>query len=127
MPFSTGVNRLTFKPLSDWDHVQQSLGVIFTTRIGERVMRRMFGSAVPALLLHNLVPSTLIRFFTAIIVAIDLWEPRFRVTRIELPSEQNDPSTTRIGGLGLKLTGQYRPNALQGDFTPDPTPRSVIL
>jgi len=115
---STGIDRRTGQVLSGWPHVLQSLEVIFTTRIGERIMRRTFGSYVPALLgRENLVTSAVTRFFVAIIVAIELWEPRFRVVRILFPEAENLPETNRRGGLGLRIVGQYRPNALDGDFT----------
>jgi phage baseplate assembly protein W len=93
--------------------------VIFTTRIGERVMRRNFGSDVPGLLGRPLAPSTLLRFWTAIIIAVELWEPRFRVIQIVYPDNANTPEAARTGGLALQVTGQYRPNALHGDFTPE--------
>lgn len=124
MPISTGVNRWTGKPLSDWSHVEQSLQVIFSTRIGERVMRRTFGSSVPQLLGRNLTEPTILRFFAAICMAVDLWEPRFRVTQI-LPT--GTPSQMRLGQLGLTIVGEYRPNALLGDFTPEPTPFQTRL
>ncbi len=114
---STGINRITGLPLSGWDHVVQSLGVIFTTRIGDRVMRRLFGSAVPGLLGRNLTPQTILRFYAAIIIAIDLWEPRFRVRSITYPGETNSVAELQQGRFGFRLYGDYRPNALTGDFT----------
>lgn len=114
---STGIDRETGRLLSDWDHVVQSLGVIFTTRIGDRVMRRVFGSAVPGLLGRNLTPSTILRFYTAIIIAVDLWEPRFRVREITYPGETNSVGTLQQGRFGFRLYGDYRPGALDGDFT----------
>lgn len=114
---STGIDRETGRLLSDWDHVVQSLGVIFTTRIGDRVMRRVFGSAVPGLLGRNLTPPTILRFYTAIVVAVDLWEPRFRVRLITYPGETNSVANLQQGRFGFRLYGDYRPNALDGDFT----------
>ena len=40
---SLGINRFTGQLLADWDHVLQSVDVIFETEIGERVMLREFG------------------------------------------------------------------------------------
>ncbi len=115
---STGIDRRTGKLLRGWPHVLQSIEVIFTTHIGERVMRRTFGSNVPAILgRENIVTSAIARFFAAIVVAIELWEPRFRVIRIIFPPDENTPDANRTGRIGMRIVGQYRPNALQGDFT----------
>jgi uncharacterized protein len=116
---STGLDRTTGKPLSGLAHVRQCFVVIFTTRIGERVMRRSFGSNVPAILGRNLVPSTLTLFFAAIILAVDLWEPRLRIVQVLYPAPPNAPSTLRVGNLTLAIIADYRPNALQGDVTTD--------
>lgn len=117
---STGIDRETGRVLRGWDHVVQSIIVIFTTRIGERVMRRTFGSMVLAILgRENLNPSALLRFYAAVIIAIELWEPRFRVTRILFPSTSNSPTKARQGKFGFGMVGQYRPHALQGDFVTD--------
>lgn len=115
---SAGLDRETLRPLSGWVHVVQSVRVILSTRIGERVMRRTFGASVNALLgRENMTPSALLRFATAIAIALELWEPRFRLRAMEVPSDQNSAPKLRQGQLGLRLVGDYRPRALEGDFT----------
>ena len=111
----TGISRETGQVLDGWPHVLQSLGVIFSTHLGERVMRRWFGSNVPKLLGQNMVPETVVRFWSAICIAVDLWEPRFRVVSITPVGSAQD---LRQGQIGFNVTGEYRPNALLGDFTP---------
>lgn len=123
---TTGLDRRTGRPLSGFAHVVQSLGVIFTTGFGERIMRRNFGSAVPGLLGKNLLPETMARFYTAIVIAIELWEPRFRVRRITYPGMTNSEDRMRQGRIGLSIEGDYRPRALQGDFTAE-RPETVDL
>lgn len=115
MSTSLGINRYTGKPLADFAHLQQSLSVIFTTRIGQRIMRRTFGSMVPGLLGKELTPQTLARFYMAIVIAVYLWEPRFRVTSVTYPG--TTPKTMALGQIGIKIIGNYMPNALTGDFT----------
>ena len=115
---SLGVNRSTGQILSGFDHVRQSLGVILTTRLGSRVMRRTFGSAIPALLGQPLTPPDLMRWYMAAVIAIELWEPRFRIASVAFPSAANSEGGMQQGRLGLVLTGIYYPNALNGDFTP---------
>jgi uncharacterized protein len=115
---TAGINRLTGRPLSGWSHVKQSLGVIFTTRLGERLMRRTFGFAGLGLLgRHNLTPQILMRWYMAIVIAVELWEPRYRVTSLSFPTAKNSPNGLRQGQIGLRISGEYMPNALEGDFT----------
>ena len=114
---STGIDRDTGLPLSDLDHVRQSFRVIFTTRIGERVMRRTFGSAVPEVLGRNLAASTLSLFFQAIWIAVTLWEPRLQVVQVLYPAPPNTPALMRLGGITLAILADYRPYALSGDIT----------
>jgi phage baseplate assembly protein W len=123
---SVGINRATGKPLSGWPHVMQSISVIFATRFGSRVMRRNFGSAVPNALGKNLVLSTLLKFMTAFAIAIELWEPRFRVRQFVYPANENDADNMKRGKIGLRMIGDYRPNALSGDFTVEAA-RTVAL
>lgn len=114
---STGIDRYTGKALSGWDHTVQSIIVILETKFGERVMRRNFGSAVPGVLGKNLVPSTLLKFYTAVAIALELWEPRFRVRKFEYPQGENGADQMRQGKIGIRMIGDYRPRALEGDFT----------
>ncbi len=117
MPASTGLSRVDGQPLSDFDHVRQSLGVIFTTRLTSRVLARTFGSAIPGLLGQPLTPADLMKFYLAIVIAVELWEPRFVVTSIAYPDASNSPKALGQGRFGVRIAGGYRPNALAGDFT----------
>jgi phage baseplate assembly protein W len=124
-PFpGTGMDRRTGKLLTGWQHVLQSLDVIFTTHFGQRVMRRWFGSFVPKILGENMTPSTVLRFWTAICIAIDTWEPRYRVIRI-VPRGSSDQMLK--GALGFEIEGVYMPRGHLGDFTPEQDIRSVRL
>jgi phage baseplate assembly protein W len=114
---STGIDRATGRPLSGWTHVLQSIGVIFATRFGSRVMRRNFGSAVPNVLGQNLTPSTMLKFMTALAIAIEVWEPRFRVRQFVYPENENSADNMSEGKIGLRMIGDYMPNALDGDFS----------
>lgn len=123
-PFpGTGIDRRTGRLISGWSHVEQCLHVIFTTRFGERVMRRWFGSAVPQILGQNMVPSTVLKFWTAICIAVDLWEPRYRITQI-VPA--GSPEEMRRGALKFELRGVYMPRGHLGDKTPESV-RSIVF
>ncbi|MEE9923972.1 MAG: GPW/gp25 family protein [Brucella anthropi] len=108
-----GVDRITGKPLGRWPHVEQSLQVIFTTAFSSRVMRRWFGSLIPALLGENIHPSVVLRLMVSIYAALE-FEPRFALTQIHVASPADE---LRQGRLRLILEGQYRPRGHLGDFT----------
>jgi len=113
----TGIDRNTGKIIAGWPHVVQSLRVIFTTFFGERVLRRWFG---PKILGQNLTPSTVLKFWSAICVAIDTWEPRYKVTQI-IPL-----SADRDGSIGFRINGVYRPRGHLGDFSVE-QPRNLSI
>ena len=105
-----GVNRLTGKPLSGWDHVAQSLGVLFTTPRLSRVMRRHLGSNVPRLVDAPMSPVTIIDVYAAMADAIR-FEPRFQVSRFSVVE------ATTAGQLTIAVEGIYFPRGHLGDFT----------
>jgi phage baseplate assembly protein W len=112
-----GLNGSTGHILTGWEHVIQSLRDIFDTRFGSRIMREWYGSFVPNLLGRLITPEEVVPYFAAITSAIEQWEPRFRVTRIQVVK------VTRDGQLHVFLDGEYRPRAVYGDFTPAGTRR----
>jgi phage baseplate assembly protein W len=74
-------------------------------------MREWYGSFVPHLLGRNITPREVTPFFAAVTSAIEQWEPRYRVTRIQVLE------ITRAGEFHFYLEGEYRPRAMFGDFT----------
>lgn len=80
----TGLNAATGRSISGTAHLQQSIADILTTRIGSRIMRRSYGSQLPELIDHPNNPSTRVRLHAAIATAIMLWEPRVRLSRVQL-------------------------------------------
>lgn len=79
-----GMCRHTGRRLEGWDHIAQSLSVIFTTRIGTRVERRSFGSAGPELLDRPGTNEKILDHFVAIAEAIDAYEPRVELNGFRL-------------------------------------------
>ena len=108
---SVGLNAATGGILTGWPHVVQSLQDIFTTQFGTRIMREWYGSFVPNLLGRNITPKEVTPWFAAVTSAIEQWEPRYRITRIQVLE------VTRDGQLHFFMEGEYRPRAVFGDFT----------
>ncbi len=111
MADSTGVNAVTGKPLSDWDHVQQSIRIILTTPIGSRVMRRDFGSDLPDLIDAKMIQRNVLAIYSATATAIHRWEPRFRIRGGRVDSA--DVS----GRLAIEIYGTYYPRGHLGDYS----------
>ena len=99
------MNRTTGQRLDAVAHLRQSIGDILSTPIGSRVMRREYGSLVPALIdkPDNLATQT--RFFAAAASALMRWEPRLKVDRMSIA---RDPE--RLGRIG-QHSHQHRPGA----------------
>ncbi len=114
-----GIDRRTGKPISGWPEVAQSLDVLLTTYVGERVRRRGIGFDGDAM---QDKPSNAIEMtnaFVAIMEAIEprlvngrqYGEPRFDLVRV-VP--------TRAGPDGVvtfELQGLYYPMGHRGDFS----------
>ena len=108
---SVGLNAATGGTISGWEHVVQSLQDIFYTRFGTRIMREWYGSFVPNILGRLITTQEVMPFFVAVTSAIEQWEPRYRVTQIQVVK------VTRDGKLHFFLDGEYRPRAVFGDFS----------
>jgi len=78
----TGMNAATGEPLDGMAHLMQSLGDILTTPIGSRVMRPEYGSRIFELLDRPVNPEFLVDLYYEAVVAINRWEPRIRLIRI---------------------------------------------
>lgn len=108
---SAGINRTTGRALADFAHVQQSINVILTTPIGSRVMRREFGSELFDLIDRPMTDQVILAIYSAVVVAIARWEPRFRVTSCGIINLD-------VAGLfEMELGGTYYPRGHRGDFT----------
>lgn len=79
-----GMNVNTGRALDDVPHIWQSVRDILTTRIGTRVQRRDYGSMVPALLDHPMNEATRLRLRAATVMALMRWEPRIRITSVDM-------------------------------------------
>ncbi len=84
----TSVN--TFTPLDEFEHVVQSIHDILTTPVASRVLRRDYGSQIPALLDRPMNRDTALDFIIGTADALDRWEPRVRVERVVFVEAEAD-------------------------------------
>lgn len=127
-PVRNGVNRMTGQLMQGWDHVEQSMQVIFATGFHERILRRWCGSYVPHILGEIAVPRIITRFHWAMAEGIELWEPNYRIQTVffmDAAIEKWQPTQNfdvagefRIGHVFFRTEGNYRPRAHLGDSTP---------
>ncbi|MFN4098150.1 MAG: GPW/gp25 family protein [Pararhodobacter sp.] len=109
-----GIDRRTGRPAGNLASAFQSVEVIFSTRLGERIMRREFGAGLAELLGRLATRSLFVAFQTLIATAIDLWEPRFAVRRIIV---QGSVDGLRLGQARFSIEVDYRPRGHLGDET----------
>ena len=94
----SGLGHITARVLSAEAHLVQSIGDVLSTPRGSRVMRRAYGSDLPRLLDAPMNGATRVDLFAATAEALELWEPRFELTRVQTGAAQ-------AGRLSLTLTG----------------------
>lgn len=123
-----GFDRRTGKPLGGWEHTSQSLGVLVTTELGERVMRHRLGNRGTGLLDKPGNALTIIDHFVAIQDAIEprlvngfqYGEPRFDLARIR-------PRGSESGLFTFELIGLYYPRGHLGDFSVYETRTATVV
>lgn len=125
---SVGIDRSTWAPLVGWDHVRQSIGVILTTEIGERLHRRPFGALIAELIDKPQNIETIVDLYMAVAEALEvrvidgaqLGEPRFLLTSVDVA-----PSPT--GAVVVNCRGDYFPRGHLGDFTRSIKDQSITI
>lgn len=80
----SGIGRHTGRAVSGDAHLAQSIIDVLTTPKGTRVMRRSYGSDLPALLDQPINPETVVDAYMAVADALTEWEPRITLARVEL-------------------------------------------
>jgi phage baseplate assembly protein W len=119
---SQGLKRAQGGLTGGWDHVVDSVTDILTTRIGTRVMRRDYGSEIPALIDQPMSDPVLLAIYTAVADAIDRWEPRLAVRRVAFMQASAD------GTAQIAIEAIYFPFGHLGDrATTAPIPTLTIV
>lgn len=94
-----GMNAKTGRSFTGHQHLAQSIADIVTTPIGSRIMRREYGCPMADLMDWPLNSATRLQAYSAITMAIMRWEPRIRLSRVELAP------TDAQGGAVLGIEG----------------------
>lgn len=94
-----GTSATTGKSLQGDAHLAQSLFDILSTPLGSRVMRRDYGSLLFELLDRPINGALRMLLHAATAIAIRRWEPRLRLTRVQL---EGDPAK---GQLTMRIEG----------------------
>lgn len=122
---SVGLCRRTGRVLRDFDHVVQSVEVIFSTRLGSRVMLRWFGAGLVELLGRRITPRLVSLYCTLLALGITVWEPRLQVVSVDTTGNTID--AVRLGDLNFEVQVYYRPNGHKGDFTVEGGLRAILI
>lgn len=104
-----GMDATTGRVLEGDDHLAQSIGIILSTPLGTRTMRRDFGSALLELIDQPFNALTRMRMFAAIAVALDRWEPRLKLSRCTV-RQLDAPSRIEVTVEGVR-TDRPQPNS----------------
>jgi len=96
------MNSVTGKKILGMEHLRQSIGLILTTPLGSRVMRRDFGSRLFSLLDSPMNRGGVVELYVATAEALRRWEPRFKLKRVSARVDAN-------GKTELDLEGDYLP------------------
>ncbi|NIZ11087.1 GPW/gp25 family protein [Pseudooceanicola sp. HF7] len=104
------LDHLTGGTIEGWPHVVQSIQTLLRTRLNTRVFRREFGSDLPGLVDAPMNDENVLAVYVAVAEAIDLWEPRFDLTDVQVEG-------TAQGRFSMTLAGAYLPRGHLGDRT----------
>ncbi len=107
-----GIDRNTGRPIDNLSSALQGVEVILATRLASRVMRREFGGGVVELLGRAMTPFLFSAWRQIVVTAIDLWEPRFKVRRIQATGSVEQ---IRLGQASIVIEADYRPKGHLGD------------
>lgn len=102
---AVGMCRKTGKRLSGIEHLEQSITIIITTLIGERVMRRLFGCGLFELIDDLSNEFIRINLIATVAEALDRWEPRFTLKKVNVSATREEQGK---GKLFFSLMGTYK-------------------
>lgn len=103
-----GMCRKTGRRLEGWDHIAQSLEILFSLRKASLIERRHVYSDAPALIDAPASPETLLDHFVAIAEAIDQFEPRVQLVGFRLTEADENGDASILVDVQDRQTGDQR-------------------
>ncbi len=97
-----GMNATTGRATTGLANLYQSIAKILTTPIGTRIARRDFGSELFDLIDAPNNGATRVRLYAAAATALMRWEPRLKLSRVQLST---DVTETGAGVQVLDIEG----------------------
>jgi phage baseplate assembly protein W len=85
-----GMNASTGRATSGLDQLYQSITKILTTPLGTRIARREFGCELTDLVDAPNNGATRVRLYAAAATALMRWEPRLKLSRVQLSTDVSD-------------------------------------
>lgn len=85
-----GLDRTSGTAIAGNAHLGQSIADILGTPLGSRVMRRDYGSMLPDLIDQPANALTRQLLFAATAVALGRWEPRIRIRKVGVSTDNRD-------------------------------------
>ena len=107
--FSGGINPTVM--VEEEEDIRQSLCIILSTRLGERIMRPDFGTDLYNMVYHNMDLTARTQLQAAIENAVLNWEPRITLDNISF-----DMSEERSGKLSILLEYTIRQTNSRGNL-----------
>lgn len=102
----TGMNPDTGARAEGLAALRDSVRNILTTPIGSLVMHREYGSLLPRLIDQPLNDATLLRAYSATVIAITRWEPRLRVRAVRKEVHAGQPGAATLSLDAVTADGE---------------------
>ncbi|MDR1235563.1 MAG: GPW/gp25 family protein [Holosporaceae bacterium] len=96
-----GMSRTNGQYLDDLEHLKQSIIDILTTPIGNRVMRREYGSNLFYLVDKPVNREFLQLIYAAVAEALERWEPRLQLKKVTVDEFKDGHITLSLSGIYL--------------------------
>jgi phage baseplate assembly protein W len=114
LPLPDESGRLSYPTLEQ--SVRQSIQIILRTRPGEQLMRARFGAGLQAFLNEPNNLTTRRRIHDAIAAALEQWEPRILLDRVDVLEVPDQPARLRVEiAYRIRRTGVAQRLALSMD------------
>ena len=84
----SGMNAATGRAIQGTGHLRQSIQTILSTGIGERALRRTFGSRLADLIDQPATPALELEIYAATTDALARWEPRLSIEQVLLAADE---------------------------------------